>query len=94
MKASCGTSTLPTAFMTMPAGSLIGFAFFVMVFFAALTSAVALLEAPTSWAIDRFGMGRGRTTMISGGLVLLVGIILGIWLPRIRWQRRSRYDRF
>lgn len=65
--------TLPSAFMTMPAGSLIGFAFFIMVFFAALTSAVALLEAPTSWAIDRFGLGRGKTTMISGGLVLLIG---------------------
>lgn len=39
----------------------------------------------------------GQTTrywFMSGGLVLLVGIILGIWLPRIRWQRRSRYDRF
>ncbi|MBB3765033.1 sodium-dependent transporter [Sphingomicrobium lutaoense] len=70
--------TLPTAFMTMPAGSLIGFAFFVMVFFAALTSAVALLEAPTSWAIDRFGMGRGRTTLISGGLVLLIGGIASL----------------
>jgi SH3 domain protein len=29
-----------------------------------------------------------------GGLVLVVGIVLGLWLPRIRWQRRSRYDRF
>ncbi len=39
----------------------------------------------------------GQTTrywFMSGALVLLVGIILGIWLPRIRWQRRSRYDRF
>ena len=35
-----------------------------------------------------------RYWFMSGGLVLLVGIILGIWLPRIRWQRRSRYDRF
>jgi len=38
----------------------------------------------------------GQTTrywFMAGGLVLLIGIILGIWLPRIRWQRRSRYDR-
>ena len=35
-----------------------------------------------------------RYWFMSGGLVLFVGIILGIWLPRIRWQRRSRYDRF
>ena len=39
----------------------------------------------------------GQTTrywFMAGALVLLVGILLGIWLPRIRWQRRSRYDRF
>ncbi len=39
----------------------------------------------------------GQTTrywFMAGALVLLFGIILGIWLPRIRWQRRSRYDRF
>ena len=39
----------------------------------------------------------GQTTrywFMSGGLLMLVGIILGIWLPRIRWQRRSGYDRF
>lgn len=35
-----------------------------------------------------------RYWFMAGGLVLLIGIVLGIWLPRIRWQRRSRYDRF
>lgn len=35
-----------------------------------------------------------RYWFLSGGLVIVVGIILGLWLPRIRWQRRSRYDRF
>ena len=35
-----------------------------------------------------------RYWFMTGALVLLVGVVLGIWLPRIRWQRRSRYDRF
>ncbi len=35
-----------------------------------------------------------RYWFISGALVLIGGIILGIWLPRIRWQRGSGYDRF
>lgn len=38
----------------------------------------------------------GQTTrywFMTGALVLIVGMILGLWLPRIRWQRRSRYDR-
>lgn len=35
-----------------------------------------------------------RYWFMTGAVVLVVGMILGIWLPRIRWQRRSRYDRF
>ena len=35
-----------------------------------------------------------RYWFLSGAAVLLVGIILGVWLPRFRWQRRSRYDSF
>ncbi len=35
-----------------------------------------------------------RFWFMTGAAVLVVGMVLGIWLPRIRWQRRSRYDRF
>jgi len=35
-----------------------------------------------------------RYWFMAGGAVLVIGIILGLWLPRMRWQRRSRYDRF
>ena len=35
-----------------------------------------------------------RYWFMTGALVLIIGIILGIWLPRIRWKRGSRYDRF
>ncbi len=34
-----------------------------------------------------------RYWFMTGALVLTVGFILGLWLPRIRWQRRSGYDR-
>lgn len=37
---------------------------------------------------------KNRNWFLAGALVLLVGAILGLWLPRIRWQRRSRYERF
>jgi len=39
----------------------------------------------------------GQTTrywFLTGALVLTIGIGLGLWVPRIRLQRRSRYDRF
>ena len=31
---------------------------------------------------------------IVGALVLFGGVLLGLILPRMRWQRRSRYDSF
>lgn len=35
-----------------------------------------------------------RYWFMTGAAVLVVGIILGLWLPRIRWHKKSRYDRF
>lgn len=35
-----------------------------------------------------------RNWFITGALVLVGGVILGLILPRMRWQRRSRYDTF
>ena len=65
--------SLPVAFQNMPFGSLIGLSFFVMVGFAALTSSVALLEVPTAWTMERFGMGR----MPSAIIVAIGAAILG-----------------
>jgi len=67
--------TLPVAFQSMPFGSLIGLFFFVMVGFAALTSSIALLEAPVAWAIKRFGIARARVAMLLGGLAFAIGVI-------------------
>lgn len=35
-----------------------------------------------------------RYWFVAGALVLVVGLILGLWLPRINWRRRRRWDRF
>ncbi|MDH4124298.1 MAG: TIGR04211 family SH3 domain-containing protein [Gammaproteobacteria bacterium] len=35
-----------------------------------------------------------RYWFVSGAGVLLGGMLLGLWLPRIKWRRPSRYDRF
>jgi SH3 domain protein len=43
---------------------------------------------------QKLGSQNTRYWFMSGGLVLLVGFIMGLWLPRVRWQRRSRYDSF
>lgn len=65
--------SLPVAFQSMPGGSLIGLLFFIMVFFAALTSSVSLLEASVSWAKRRFGVSRLVATSVLGGIAFVIG---------------------
>jgi len=75
--------SLPIAFHTMPAGSLVGFAFFVLVFFAALTSSISLLEAVVAWAKRQFNWSRPVAAWVVGGVIFLVGVAcalsLNIW---------------
>ncbi len=66
--------TLPKVFDTMPAGGMIGALFFVMVFFAALTSAISLMETVVSIVQDKFKLGRKTCCAIVLGICLLLGI--------------------
>lgn len=66
--------TLPKIFDTMPAGSVIGTLFFVMVFFAALTSAISLMETVVSIFHDKFKLGRKTCCFVVLGISLLLGI--------------------
>ncbi len=66
--------TLPKVFMSMPFGTLIGILFFFLVFVAALTSAISLMEAIVSEFRDKFGWGRSFTCIFVAVLSLLIGI--------------------
>ncbi len=67
--------SLPIAFQAMPFGSLIGLLFFTMVFFAALTSSVSLLEAPTAYVFEKFKLSRPVATVIVGVGAAVLGIL-------------------
>lgn len=66
--------TLPRIFDTMPGGTLIGAAFFIMVFFAALTSSISLMETIVSIFMDRLKWGRRLSCLIVLGICLLLGM--------------------
>lgn len=66
--------TLPFAFQSMPAGSLVGFLFFVLIVVAAITSSIALLEVPVAWAEDAFGWNRHKATLLVAASTFLIGI--------------------
>ena len=70
--------SLPVAFQQMPAGSLIGFLFFILIFFAALTSSISLLEAPTSWGINERGWSRRKSAGIFAFSAFLIGLLCAL----------------
>lgn len=70
--------TLPMVFNSMPFGNLFGLMFFLLVFFAAVTSAVSLLEVVTSFCIDSLRLSRLNATIIVGSLIAGFGTIAAL----------------
>ena len=66
--------TLPIAFGQLPAGYVVALAFFVLLGFAALTSAISLLEVVCGYFIDEQGWARKKATWTLGGIIFLFGI--------------------
>ena len=68
--------SLPKIFDSMgKAGDLMGCLFFAMVLFAALTSAVSIMEAVVASFMDKFHMSRLKATVIET-VIALIGAIL------------------
>lgn len=69
--------SLPKVFAQMGTlGVVIGTIFFAMVLFAAITSAMSILEAVVSSFMDAFGMSRKKATIIETVITLVVGVIV------------------
>jgi len=68
---------IPKVFEQMgKVGSIVGIVFFVMVFLAAITSSISILEAIVSGLIDRFHMKRGIATLIECIIAGVLGWIV------------------
>jgi len=65
--------TLPIAFGGMPGGSAVGAIFFLLLAFAALTSAIALMEAAVSLMQERLAFSRWRATSVVGASLWALG---------------------
>lgn len=66
--------TLPKVFNSMKLGSAIGTIFFILVFFAALTSSISLMETIVSIFCDKTNWSRHKAC----GIVLTFSLIMGI----------------
>lgn len=69
--------SIPKVFASMGTiGTFIGCLFFAMVLFAALTSAVSVMEAVVSSIMDQFRISRSAATLLEGFIALVGGIIV------------------
>lgn len=82
LKANAGPSlifqTLPIALGQLPFGTIIASLFFLLLFFAAFTSAIALIEPAVVWLMERFYIRRTYAVLIAsfGCWLLSLGTIL------------------
>lgn len=67
-------ATLPVAFGQIPGGAIIGPLFFLLMAFAALTSAITILETIVAWGEDYSGFSRRKIALLTGILLWIVGL--------------------
>ncbi len=66
--------TLPIAFGQMPWGNFFGILFFILVAFAASTSAISLVEPTIAWIVENTRINRQKACLGLGLFIWLVGI--------------------
>ncbi len=67
--------TLPLAFGSMPGGPIIAAIFFLLLTFAAWTSAISLIEPPVAWLIESRGLTRPAAALLVGVIIWALGFL-------------------
>ena len=87
--------TLPEAFAALPGGRLLAAVFFLLLFFAALTSAIAGLEPAVQCLEDATGAGRPALTAGVSVVIWALGIVtvlsFNVWADAT-WMGRTPFD--
>ncbi|MDH5471207.1 MAG: sodium-dependent transporter, partial [Gammaproteobacteria bacterium] len=67
--------TLPIAFGHMPYGAFFGMLFFILLVFAAWTSAISLIEPAVAWLVENRGHSRVNASVVAGISTWLFGLL-------------------
>lgn len=68
----------PAIFAQMPGGSVWAVAFFVLLFFASITSTISMSEISISYFIEERGMSRNDATCLSSGIAVVFGVLCAL----------------
>ena len=66
--------TLPIAFGSMPGGDIIATLFFILLFFAAITSSISLIEPAISYMVEKYSLTRAKATVRMGLITWILGL--------------------
>jgi SNF family Na+-dependent transporter len=72
---------VPVVFQYVPAGSFFGFLWFGLLFLAAITSSISMLQPAIAFFEEGFGMGR-RSAMAALGLITGTGSLLVVYFTK------------
>lgn len=78
---SLGFMALPTVFARMPAGQVFGALWFFMLFLAAITSSVSMLQPAIAFLEEGLGMGR-RMSVTCLGMITAIGGLLVVYFSK------------
>jgi neurotransmitter:Na+ symporter, NSS family len=67
--------TLPNLFSQVPGGNILAPSFYLLLFFAALTSSVSLLEPAITYLVDQFKLNRQYAAVTTGAISTVLGIV-------------------
>ncbi len=74
-----GFVSLPAIFASMPAGQFLGFLWFFLLFFAGLTSSIAITQPVVSFFQDEFGINRTKSVLFTMS-IMVVSVIMVIFV--------------
>ena len=86
---------LPLAFGNLPGGSFFGALFFLLLSFAALTSAISLMEPAVTWLMESRKISRARSAWLVGLIIWLLGFLTVLSfssLADLKFLRGTMFD--
>ena len=77
--------TMPKVFDSLQLGGFIGLVFFLLVLFAALTSAISLMECSVATLMEQLHISRKKASFVMIGEILLLGIPISLGYGVLGW---------
>lgn len=75
-----GFATMPVVFQQLPMGNILGAMWFSLLFFAGLTTSVALITPAVAFFREEFGVSRQKVVWGVGGICFVFGLMHVAWL--------------